>query len=133
MAAGVEWIQEHIEYAREPADYWQASGETLGRGAGDCEDRAILLYVYAIQAGIVPEDLDLILMERTRPDGSMAYHVAVVLYGEADPDFMTPVAMRVYSIEGMVVGEYRIMAIFNPERIDILTPKWVMTPRHGGA
>lgn len=41
-------------------DYWATPLETLGRGAGDCEDFAIAKYFTLLEAGVAPEKLRLI-------------------------------------------------------------------------
>jgi predicted transglutaminase-like cysteine proteinase len=40
-------------------DYWAAPLESLGSGAGDCEDYAIAKYVALEESGIAPADLQL--------------------------------------------------------------------------
>ena len=42
------------------ADFWSAPLVTLGAGAGDCEDYAVLKYVALREAGIAPDDLRLL-------------------------------------------------------------------------
>jgi predicted transglutaminase-like cysteine proteinase len=41
-------------------DYWATPMESLGRGAGDCEDFAIAKYFTLLEAGMAPEKLRLI-------------------------------------------------------------------------
>ncbi|WP_245575026.1 transglutaminase-like cysteine peptidase [Chitinilyticum litopenaei] len=41
------------------ADYWASLGETLAKGAGDCEDFVIAKFVSLREAGIAPEKLRL--------------------------------------------------------------------------
>jgi predicted transglutaminase-like cysteine proteinase len=41
-------------------DFWSAPLVTLGAGAGDCEDYAVLKYVALREAGIAPDDLRLL-------------------------------------------------------------------------
>jgi predicted transglutaminase-like cysteine proteinase len=41
-------------------DFWSAPLATLGAGAGDCEDYAVLKYVALREAGIAPDDLRLL-------------------------------------------------------------------------
>src|SRR4029077_4761759 len=44
------------------ADFWSAPLVTLGAGAGDCEDYAVLKYVALREAGIAPDDLRLLIV-----------------------------------------------------------------------
>jgi predicted transglutaminase-like cysteine proteinase len=47
-------------------DFWAAPLATLGAGAGDCEDYAIVKYVALREAGIVPSDLRLMIVRDTK-------------------------------------------------------------------
>ena len=44
------------------ADFWSAPLVTLGAGAGDCEDYAVLKYVALREAGIAPDDLRFLIV-----------------------------------------------------------------------
>jgi predicted transglutaminase-like cysteine proteinase len=44
------------------ADFWSSPLVTLSAGAGDCEDYAVLKYVALREAGIVPNDLRLLIV-----------------------------------------------------------------------
>jgi predicted transglutaminase-like cysteine proteinase len=44
------------------ADFWSAPLATLGTGAGDCEDYAIVKYVALRESGIIPHDLRLVIV-----------------------------------------------------------------------
>lgn len=55
----------HIRYAEDVdlwdvSDYWASPEETLGRGAGDCEDFALAKYFTLRQLGVAPEHLRLL-------------------------------------------------------------------------
>jgi predicted transglutaminase-like cysteine proteinase len=43
-------------------DFWSAPLATLGLGAGDCEDYAIIKYAALRESGIVPDDLRLVIV-----------------------------------------------------------------------
>jgi len=47
-------------------DFWSAPLATLERGAGDCEDYAILKYLALREAGISPDDLRLLIVSYPR-------------------------------------------------------------------
>jgi predicted transglutaminase-like cysteine proteinase len=51
-----DWTQYGVE------DFWSAPLATLSAGAGDCEDYAILKYVALREAGIVPDNLRLVIV-----------------------------------------------------------------------
>jgi len=51
-----DWAQYGI------ADYWATPLETLGSGAGDCEDYAIVKYVVLRESGIAADDLRLLVV-----------------------------------------------------------------------
>ena len=44
------------------ADYWSAPLATLGVGAGDCEDYAVVKYAALRELGIDPDDLRLVVV-----------------------------------------------------------------------
>jgi predicted transglutaminase-like cysteine proteinase len=58
-------------------DYWAAPLESLGSGAGDCEDYAIAKYVALEEAGIAPADLQL---EIVRDLEHQATHAVVTVH-----------------------------------------------------
>ena len=43
-------------------DFWAAPLATLGSGAGDCEDYAIVKYVALLRSGTIPDDLRLVIV-----------------------------------------------------------------------
>jgi predicted transglutaminase-like cysteine proteinase len=45
------------------ADFWASPLQTLGSGAGDCEDYAIVKYVALRGLGILPDDLRLMIVQ----------------------------------------------------------------------
>jgi predicted transglutaminase-like cysteine proteinase len=47
-------------------DFWSAPLATLEKGAGDCEDYAILKYLALREAGISPDDLRLVIVSYPR-------------------------------------------------------------------
>jgi predicted transglutaminase-like cysteine proteinase len=48
------------------ADFWSAPLVTLGAGAGDCEDYAVVKYVALREAGIAPDDLRFLIVYHPR-------------------------------------------------------------------
>ena len=68
LAVCFGWINRAMNMAVRPmsdctqygyADFWASPLQTLGSGAGDCEDYAIVKYVALRGLGILPDDLRL--------------------------------------------------------------------------
>jgi predicted transglutaminase-like cysteine proteinase len=66
------WINRAVNMAIRPvsdwvqygfADFWASPLQTLGSGAGDCEDYAIVKYVVLRELGILADDLRLIVVQ----------------------------------------------------------------------
>ena len=71
------------------ADYWATPMETLGRGAGDCEDYAILKYYSLINLGIPIAKLRLVYVKaqniNSTGSGSQA-HMVIAYYDSPDAE-----------------------------------------------
>jgi predicted transglutaminase-like cysteine proteinase len=71
------------------ADYWATPMETLGRGAGDCEDFSLAKYFTLRQAG-VPEERMRLTYVRARIGGSqssvMQAHMVLAYYSQPDAE-----------------------------------------------
>jgi predicted transglutaminase-like cysteine proteinase len=70
------------------ADYWATPLETLGRGAGDCEDFSIAKYFTLLQLGTQPEKLRLIYVRaKTGTSDATQAHMVLAYYAtpEAEP------------------------------------------------
>jgi predicted transglutaminase-like cysteine proteinase len=71
------------------ADYWATPMESLGRGAGDCEDFAIAKYFTLLQTGVVPEKLRLIYVRAKTggADGAPTQaHMVLAYYAQPDAE-----------------------------------------------
>jgi predicted transglutaminase-like cysteine proteinase len=55
-----DWTQHDVD------DFWSAPLATIEKGAGDCEDYAILKYLALREAGISPDDLSLLIVSYPR-------------------------------------------------------------------
>ena len=55
------WANTHIQFKSEAGDNWQSLGESMTRGAGDCEDIAIAKYYILKSLGVPEEDLFLVV------------------------------------------------------------------------
>lgn len=68
-------------------DYWATPLETLGRGAGDCEDFAIAKYFTLLETGVAPEKLRLIYVRaKTGISDSTPTQAHMVLAYYAQPE-----------------------------------------------
>ncbi len=68
-------------------DYWATPLETLGRGAGDCEDFAIAKYYSLKEVGVAPDKLRLIYVRaKTGSSDAVASQAHMVLAYYAQPD-----------------------------------------------
>lgn len=68
-------------------DYWATPMETLGRGAGDCEDFAIAKYFSLKEVGVAPEKLRLIYVRaKVGSTDAVASQAHMVLAYYAQPD-----------------------------------------------
>lgn len=66
------FVNERIRYEADltlygQVEYWAAPQETLGRGAGDCEDIAIAKYSLLLKAGISAEELRFMHVQLAKP------------------------------------------------------------------
>lgn len=59
-----ERVNRRIQYQEDQADHWQTPAETLGRGAGDCEDYAILKLAEVLRLGFNEDDVRLVYCRR---------------------------------------------------------------------
>ena len=73
------------------ADYWATPIETLGKGAGDCEDFAILKYYSLIDLGIPTTKLRLVYVKAQNinfTDSGPQAHMVVAYYDSPDAEPM---------------------------------------------
>lgn len=68
-------------------DYWASPLETLGRGAGDCEDYAIAKYFSLVATGIPAGRLRLVYV-RAQTGGVVQPHMVLAYYPAADAEPM---------------------------------------------
>jgi Bacterial transglutaminase-like cysteine proteinase BTLCP len=60
------------------ADFWASPLQTLGSGAGDCEDYAIVKYVALRTGRVLPDDLRLVIVQNEKRD--IGHAVVAVRY-----------------------------------------------------
>lgn len=66
-------------------DYWATPLETLGMGAGDCEDFVIAKFFTLREAGVAPEKLRLIYV-RAKIGGALQSHMVLAYYAEPEAE-----------------------------------------------
>lgn len=76
-------VHHQIVYRNDRAgdDHWQTPRETLARGAGDCEDHALLKRELLLEAGIDPSSISLVFLRTANNVG----HVIVRVDTESGP------------------------------------------------
>ncbi|MDN3556291.1 transglutaminase-like cysteine peptidase [Halomonas maura] len=79
----VRWLDDSLIWRQD--DYWATPLETLGRGAGDCEDYSIAKYITLQQLGIPTDRLRMIYV-RARIGRSQITQAHMVLGYYATPD-----------------------------------------------
>ena len=69
------------------ADYWATPLETLGRGAGDCEDFSIAKYFTLLQLGTQPDKLRLIYVRaKTGTSDTTQAHMVLAYYASPESE-----------------------------------------------
>jgi len=83
--ARLGWLNRAVNMAIKPAndwaqygydDYWASPLQTLGNGAGDCEDYAIVKYVALRELGVGADDLRIVIV---RDDKRLTEHAVVAV------------------------------------------------------
>ncbi len=114
--ARLGWVNRAVNLSIKPmsdwaqygyTDFWAAPLQTLARGAGDCEDYAIVKYLALRHLGIAPNDLRLLIV---RDNMRQAVHAIV--------------AVR-YEQEWLILDN-RTMAMLNAEQSRHYFPMFVM-------
>jgi predicted transglutaminase-like cysteine proteinase len=70
-------------------DYWATPLETMGRGAGDCEDYAIAKYFSLLEAGVDPVKLRLVYVRAKTGSANnlqIQAHMVLAYYPQADQE-----------------------------------------------
>jgi len=110
------WINRAVNMAIRPvsdwaqygyADFWASPLQTLGSGAGDCEDYAIVKYVVLRELGILPDDLRLVIVQ---DDQRATGHAVVAVQYE----------------QRWLILDNRTMAILNAEDVHHYRPLFAL-------
>jgi len=106
------WIDEHIQKVPDHEEYWQTSCETIERGAGDCEDLAILLWSFLKDIGISANSNRIAIVCNTN-----TCHQVVTIYAEITYliDVSNIGIQRIYTIESFFIRypQYKLMTEYN--------------------
>ena len=114
--ARLGWLNRAINMAIKPAsdwaqygydDYWASPLQTLGSGAGDCEDYAIVKYVALRELGVGADDLRIVIV---RDDKRLTEHAVVAVRFERK----------------WLVLDNRTMAIINTEDVRNYRPLFAL-------
>jgi len=86
------FFNQQVQFGDDPviwgqADYWATPIETLGRGAGDCEDFSIAKYFTLLQVGVSPDKLRLIYVRaKTGTSEATQAHMVLAYYNTPDAE-----------------------------------------------
>jgi predicted transglutaminase-like cysteine proteinase len=86
------FINQQIQFGEDTviwgqADYWATPVETLGRGAGDCEDFSIAKYFTLLQVGVAPDKLRFIYVRaKTGTSDATQAHMVLAYYTSPDAE-----------------------------------------------
>jgi len=93
-----DFFNRQIQFGEDAAiwsqpDYWATPSETLGKGAGDCEDFAIAKYYTLREMGVAPDKLRLIYVRAKTgidPQAPTQAHMVLAYYAqpEAEPQVL---------------------------------------------
>lgn len=67
-------------------DYWASPLETLGKGAGDCEDFSIAKYILLKKLGVSQDKLRLTYVRVRMPSGAIRPHMVLAYYATPNSD-----------------------------------------------
>jgi predicted transglutaminase-like cysteine proteinase len=119
------WINRAVNLAIRPtsdwtqygyADFWASPLQTLGRGAGDCEDYAIVKYIALRELGISPHDLKLVIVQDDRFDLS---HAIVAVRSEQHWLILDNRTMAILDAED--AHHYRPLFALDQQRVHIIS------------
>ena len=99
--------REEDPFAAEP-DHWQSFMETIDRGAGDCEDYAIMKYHVLRAMGVRPEAMTLLVLKNATTG---QYHAVLAVSLDGRNLILDSLTDRIY--EDDVNGDYRVLFSFN--------------------
>ena len=86
-----DFFNRQMQYGTDPdiwnePDYWATPMESIGKGAGDCEDFVIAKYFTLLEAGISPEKLRLIYV-RVKSEGAPPIaHMVLGYYAQPESE-----------------------------------------------
>ena len=86
-----DFTNQHVQFIDDSElwgmeDYWATRLETLGRGAGDCEDFSITKYMLLKKSGVPMEKLRLTYVKARMPSGNIRAHMVLAYYASPGSD-----------------------------------------------
>lgn len=86
-----DFTNQHVQFIDDSElwgmeDYWATPLETLGRGAGDCEDFSITKYMLLKKSGVPMEKLRLTYVKARMPSGNIRAHMVLAYYASPGSD-----------------------------------------------
>lgn len=96
------------------SDYWQTFMETIDRGAGDCEDYAIMKYHVLRAMGVRPEAMTLLVLKNA---STGQYHAVLAVSLDGRNLILDSLTDRI--LEDDVAGDYRVLFSFNGDDMRI--------------
>ncbi|HEY0906836.1 MAG TPA: transglutaminase-like cysteine peptidase [Methylophilus sp.] len=86
-----DFTNQHVQFIDDSElwgmeDYWATPLETLGRGAGDCEDFSITKYMLLKKSGVPMEKLRLTYVKARMPSGNIRAHMVLAYYASPSSD-----------------------------------------------
>jgi predicted transglutaminase-like cysteine proteinase len=96
----IKAISDRTQYGVD--DFWSSPLSTLGKGAGDCEDYAILKYLALREAGISADDLRLLIVDYTRRNS-----IHVVLAVHFDGEWLLLDNLTMLMVNSLLATHYR--------------------------
>lgn len=86
-----DFTNQHVQFVDDidlwgMEDYWATPLETLGRGAGDCEDFSIAKYMLLKKLGIAQDKLRITYVKARMPSGNIRAHMVLAYYATPGSD-----------------------------------------------
>ena len=86
-----DFFNRQMQYGIDPdvwadPDYWATPMESIGKGAGDCEDFVIAKYYTLLEAGVAPEKLRLIYVRVKQEAAAPIAHMVLGYYAQPESE-----------------------------------------------
>lgn len=86
-----DFVNQHVMFVDDiniwgKEDYWATPLETLGKGAGDCEDFSIAKYTLLKKLGVLQDKLRMTYVRARMSSGALRAHMVVAYYATPNSD-----------------------------------------------